>query len=103
MLISDLMTRKEIDLEDIKYAVKLSSEKYIKECLKTNEMKNQQQYIELINKKTFDKLNVISVYSKIDGEELRKYIKIARDLINEEMRIVYNQIQKNLGTDTEIL
>lgn len=103
MNVSELLKTNTIDIEDIKYAIKLSSENIFAECLKRNEIRNQGYLIDLINKKTFDKINAICVYSKIENEQVRRYINISKNLIIQEVNNLYNQIQKNLGTDTEIL
>lgn len=103
MNVNELLKTNTMDIEDIKYAIKLSSDKIFNECLNRNEIRNQRYLIDLINKRTFDKINAICVYSNIESDEVRRYINISKSLINQEFNNLYNQIQKNLGTDTEIL
>lgn len=103
MNISELLKNNKLDTDDIEYAVKLTSKKYFDKCLKDNEIKKSGLLKELILKGTFDKLNIICVMSKISTKETSEYISIAIKIIDEEFKKLFNQIESNLKSGTEML
>lgn len=103
MNISELLKPTAIDREEIEYAVKLSSKEYFKECLLKNEIKSMTTLKELILNKTFKKLNLICVISKTDNEMIKQHIRVAREIIEEDIKNLFNQIERNLQSGTEII